>query len=97
MMGPSTFDGGYSSPSQVISSAMERAVGAERVAAGMVFGVNATARVCWETGAKAEAVTARMAKRSTESLDIFLILTNENDKKMVLACCLSTVISDKSQ
>ena len=70
MMGPSTFDGGYSSPSQVISSAMfniEEEAGADTLAAGEL--VKATVLVC-AIGAKADTVDTARSERRKESLFI---------------------------
>lgn len=64
MIGPKTLDGGYSAPSQVISSAMAREV------LGREIGVDATIeRVGF--GANADAMAMITARIRMESLAIF--------------------------
>jgi len=74
MIGPSTFDGGYS-PSQVMSSAMARDVDAEgKVASCLTVKATAGDLVCTvETGAKADAKPIIAARITTEILVIFVI------------------------
>jgi len=73
MMGPSTLDGGYSSPSQDISSAIANGA-MVKVGCALRLGVKVTEVLGrWlvvETGANAEDRVTTIARRSMQSLAI---------------------------
>jgi hypothetical protein len=69
MMGPRTLDGGYS-PSQVISSAMKRAVGWASTLGTKVLWVRVA---FWAAGANAVVIATMAARRMRLSLAILYI------------------------